>query len=74
MSQAATRAEAAPFAAERIQLLGMAGLAADPQETVLEPAAFAVVFELLLDIPRQGRALRRQVSLERGITFLDKLM
>jgi hypothetical protein len=41
---------------------------------MLEAAALEVVLELLLDIRRQGRALRRQVGLEGGIVFLDKLV
>lgn len=67
---ATTRAETSPFATERHQVLGMAGVAAHPQETVLETTALEVVFELLLDIPRQGRTLYRQVGLEGGIVFL----
>jgi hypothetical protein len=50
----------------------MAALAAHPQETVLEAPALEVVLELLLDIPRQGRALCRQIRLERGIGFLNE--
>jgi hypothetical protein len=41
---------------------------------VLKAAALEVILELLLNIPRQDRALRRQVSLEGGIVFLDKLI
>jgi len=55
-------------------MLGVTGLAAHPQETLLEPAALEVILELLLDIPRQGPTLLRQVGLERGIVFLDKLI
>jgi hypothetical protein len=39
-----------------------------------EPAALAVILELLLDIPRQGLTPRRQVGLERRKIFLDKLI
>jgi hypothetical protein len=35
---------------------------------------YVVVIELLLDIPRQGRALRCQVGLGRGIVFLNKVV
>ena len=52
----------------------MTGVAAHPQEAVLKAAALEVIPELLLNIPRQDRALRRQVSLEGGIVFLDKLI
>ncbi len=45
----------------------MTGVAANPQKTVLETPALEVVLELLLDIPRQVRALRRQVR-QRVIT------
>jgi hypothetical protein len=37
----------------------MATVTAHAQKTVLEAAALEVVLELLLDIPRQLRALRR---------------
>jgi len=52
----------------------MATIAADPQETVLETPALEVLLELLLHIPRQGRALCGQMCLERGIVFLNKLI
>ena len=54
-------------------MLSMTGVAAHPQEAVLKAAALEVILELLLNIPRQDRALRRQVSLEGGIVFMDKL-
>jgi hypothetical protein len=62
------------FAAEGDQMLGMTDVAAHSQEPVLKAAALEVILELLLHIPRQDRALRRQVGLERGIIFLDKLI
>jgi hypothetical protein len=49
----------------------MTGVAAHPQKPVLETPALEVVLELLLHIPRQVRALRRQVRLECGIVFLN---
>jgi len=52
----------------------MAAITAHPQEPVLEPPALEVVLELLLNIPGQGRALGRQMDLERGVVFLDKLV
>ncbi len=55
-------------------MLGMAGIAPHPQETVIETTALEVVLEFALDIPRQGRALCRQLGLEGGIVFLDKLI
>ncbi len=41
---------------------------------MLKSAALEVVRELLLDIPRQPRPLRRQLGLERGKVFLEKLV
>jgi hypothetical protein len=55
-------------------VLGMTGIAAHAQETMLETPALEVPLELLLHIPRQVRALRRQVRLECGIVFLDELI
>jgi hypothetical protein len=60
--------------AEGNQTLGMTGIAAHAQETVLETPALEVVLELLLNISRQGIPLRRQVRLERRIVFLDDLV
>ena len=53
-------------------MLSMATVAAHAQEAMLEATALEVLLELLLHIPRQGRALRRQVRLERGIVFLER--
>jgi hypothetical protein len=64
----------APLAAERDQVLGMATVATQPQETMLETTALEVFLKLLLHIPRQIRALRRQARRERGIVFLDELI
>jgi len=52
----------------------MAAVATHPQKAVLETPALEVVLEFLLHIPRQVRALRRQMRLERGIVFLDELI
>jgi hypothetical protein len=41
---------------------------------MFESAAFKVLVELALDIPRQSASLRRQLSLERGIVVFDKLI
>jgi len=46
--RAAARAKAAPLATEGNQLLGVAALAAYPQEAVFQPAAAQVVLELAL--------------------------
>jgi len=56
------------------QVLGVTTVAAHAKEAMLEAAALEVVLELLLHIPRQVRALRRQVRLERGVVFLDELI
>jgi hypothetical protein len=36
--------------------------------------AVEVILELPLDIPRHGHALCRQMGLERGVIFFDKLV
>jgi len=71
---AAAGTKATLLAAESNQMLRMATVAAHPQKTVLETPALEVFLELLLNISRQVRALRRQVRLERGIVFLDELI
>jgi hypothetical protein len=55
-------------------MLGMAAVAAHPQETVLKTAAFQVILEFPLDIPWQFRALCRQMGHESGVVFFDKLV
>jgi len=60
--------------AESNQVFGMTGVAAHSQKAVLKAPALEVVLELLLHIPRQVRALRRQVRLERRVVFLDELI
>lgn len=52
----------------------MASITAHPQETVIEAPAVEVLLEFPLDIPRHCRALCRQMGLERGVVFLDKLV
>jgi hypothetical protein len=56
----AARAEAAALAAECNQLLGLAGLARDPKESVLEQAALQIGLKLLVDVPRQRTPFGRQ--------------
>ena len=70
----AARAEAAAFTAERDQVLGMTGAAANSKKTMLEASTLEVALELLLHISGQGVALRRQVRLERRVVFLDDLL
>jgi len=71
---AATGTETPTFAAARRDMLGMAGLAAHPQEPVIEAPAFEVFIELPLDIPRQCASLSRQMRLEREVVFFDELI
>jgi hypothetical protein len=52
----------------------MAAIATHPHEAVLKPPALEIVLEFLFDIPRQFAALIRQIDLERGAVFLDKLV
>ena len=67
-----------PQAAEKCRFLapnrvGMC-VATHPQKPALKTAAFEVCLELTLNIRRQFRAMCRQLGLERGIVFLDKLV
>jgi len=59
--------------AEGDQVLGMAGLAAYPQKTVLETATFEIVFKFPLHITRQGRALGRQLLGKCRVMLFDDL-
>jgi len=59
---------------EKIQVFGMTAVTAHPQETVLQTAAFEVTLKFPLDIPRQCRALRRQIGHERRVEFFDDLV
>jgi hypothetical protein len=55
-------------------LLGMAAIAADAHEPMLEAAALEVIPELTLDTSRRLRARRRQVRLERRVVVLNELI
>jgi len=57
--------------AEGHQVLGVARLAAQPQEPVLQTAAFQVIVELPLDIVRQFPTLLRQMGDERRVMLFD---
>jgi len=50
--RAAARAEPTVFAAERQQMLGVAGIATYPQKAVLQTAASQIVLELPLHVVR----------------------
>lgn len=52
----------------------MAAVTAHSQKTVLETPALEVIIEFLLHIPRQVRAVRRQLRLEHWAVFLDELI
>jgi hypothetical protein len=52
-------------------MLGVAGLAAHPQEAVFETTAFQVLVEFALDIARQFSALRRKIGGERRVVLLN---
>jgi hypothetical protein len=62
------------IAAKRHQVLAMAALATHPWKTVFETAALEVSLELLCHIPRQRRALDRQLRLERRVVILNELI
>ena len=64
----------AAFATEGDQVFGATAIAAYPQETVHQTAASEVILELLLDIPRQCRALCRQMGHERWAICFDDLV
>jgi hypothetical protein len=49
----------APFTAERHKALGVTSFAPHAQKSVFKAAAFEVLIELALDIPRQCASLRR---------------
>jgi hypothetical protein len=55
-------------------VLGIATLAPHAQKSMFKAAAFEVLVELALDIPRQCASVRRQVDLEPRIVFFDKLI
>ena len=55
-------------------MFGVTAIAAHSQETVFEAAAFEVFLEFALNIPRQFRALCRQMGQEGRVVFFDKLI
>jgi hypothetical protein len=66
----AAGAKAAPFTAERHQVLGMAGATAHAQKALLQTPATQIVFEFLLHIIRQGALLLGHVGEERQAEVL----
>jgi hypothetical protein len=68
----AARTEAPAFATERDQVLGMATVATDPEEPMLESSALQVGLELLLDVRGQRHALLGQVLDERRVVLLHQ--
>lgn len=78
-SGAATVPKAAPtetaaFATECDKLFVRAILTTDTQESVLQTTTLQKRLELLLDMPRQARALPLKMRLERGEVLLDQLI
>jgi len=67
----ATGAENAALATEGDQVLCVAALAAHPQEPVFQSAAFEIILELPLDIPRHYPALLRQMGSERWVVLFN---
>ena len=72
--RAAARAEAAAFATERDQLLGLAGVALDPQKAVLEQATLEIGVELVFHVPRQRPILGSASIPKRGIVLGHELV
>ena len=73
-ARATGRTEPALLAAEGDELLGVALLAVQAQETLLEPAALEVGVELRLDVVGQGAACLGAQLAEDGIALLDQLV
>ena len=71
-SCATARTEATALAAKGNEVLGVAAVAGDAQEAVLEPSAGKEILELARDVPRQGRTLRHEMRLEGRVVFLDE--
>lgn len=67
--RAAARAEAAALATERDQLLGLAGVALDPQKTMFKQSALEISLELVFHVPRQRSILGRPSIPKRGIVL-----
>jgi len=70
----ATWAESAALAAERQQVFGVAGVASQAQETVLQPAALQVAFECLPHMAGQRFTGLSQVFDEGRVVALDELV
>jgi hypothetical protein len=70
----ATGTKAAALAAERQQMLGVAGVAAQAQEPVLQPTALQVAVECLTHMGRELLAALGQVVDEGRIVTLDELV
>jgi hypothetical protein len=70
----AARTEAAAFAAERDQFLGLTGLALDPKKSVLEQAALEIGFKLVFHVPWQRSPLGRPSIPEPGIVLGHELI
>jgi hypothetical protein len=72
--RAAARAEAAAFARECHELLGLAGIALDPQKSMLEQAALEIRLELIFHVPRQRSILGSASIPKRGIVLGHELV
>jgi hypothetical protein len=70
----AARAESAALARERHELLGLAGVALDPQKAVLEQAAPEIGLELGVNVGRQRTPLGRPPVPEPGIVLGHQLV
>ena len=67
--RAAARAKAAALARKCHELLGLAGIALDPQKTVLEQAALEIGVELVFHVPRQRSPFGRPPIPKPGIVL-----
>jgi hypothetical protein len=72
--RAAARAKAPALAGEGNQVLGVAGRAAHPQETLFQAAALKVVVELPQHVIRQRPALPGQMFNEHRVMLFDELI
>ena len=73
-ARATARAEAASFAAEGDESLGMTVRTADSQEAVFQAAALQIIFEFTLHVRRQRPLTRCQVFDERRVVGFDQLI
>jgi hypothetical protein len=71
--RAAARTEAAPFAAEGDEFLGMTSIAADAQKPMLQPPTLQAILELTLYVPRQIATRGTQRLEKYRIMTLDEL-